>query len=351
MIPVVYFRSSSLNTFRMCPMQYFLEYTLGVRGPSNQKADKGTIVHKVLEICALAKKGIQNGQQTIVDDIVGEIEVDNYDAEYLGDIISKVYRYYSTGLPHHRWTDRDFKDCSTWVWKALRYHDGMFDPRSRNIVDVEPHFDFEIKKEWAEYEYKPYGLKGHLALKGTIDLITQVDDGIYEVVDWKTGRRLDWATGEEKTQDKLFDDIQLRLYHYALKHLYPDVHTFLMTIFFINDGGPYTVHFQDSDLEQTEAVLRDMFEKIRKTERPQIVRKIRPDQAWICKRLCHCGKTSYEDPLVEYRQGQYTKIGQPMSICEQVRHDIDQYGIDYTISNYTDKDHVIGKYKSPGALE
>ena len=52
-IIVTYFRSSSYNTHSMCEQQYFLEYVLGYRGPSGQKADKGTIVHKVLEILAV----------------------------------------------------------------------------------------------------------------------------------------------------------------------------------------------------------------------------------------------------------------------------------------------------------
>ena len=37
----------------MCEQQYFGEYVLGWRGPSGQKADKGTICHKVLEILAV----------------------------------------------------------------------------------------------------------------------------------------------------------------------------------------------------------------------------------------------------------------------------------------------------------
>ena len=57
-IIVTYFRSSSYNTHSMCEQQYFLEYVLGYRGPSGQKADKGTIVHKVLEILAVIKKEI-----------------------------------------------------------------------------------------------------------------------------------------------------------------------------------------------------------------------------------------------------------------------------------------------------
>ena len=39
-------------------------------------------------------------------------------------------------------------------------------------------------------------LKGQLAIKGTIDLVTKLNDDTIEVVDWKTGRRMDWTTGE-----------------------------------------------------------------------------------------------------------------------------------------------------------
>ena len=63
-IPIVYFRSSSFNCHRFCPQQYLVEYFLGWRGPSNKKADKGTIVHKVLEVAALAKKAAQDGKKT-----------------------------------------------------------------------------------------------------------------------------------------------------------------------------------------------------------------------------------------------------------------------------------------------
>jgi hypothetical protein len=39
---------------------------LGWRGPSNKKADKGTIVHKVLEILAVIKQGLQDNKKIIL---------------------------------------------------------------------------------------------------------------------------------------------------------------------------------------------------------------------------------------------------------------------------------------------
>ncbi len=352
MIPIVYFRSSSFNCDRFCPMQYYCEYGLGWKGKGNKKADKGTITHKILEICALCKKASQDGLSTIIDEDVGEILTDNYDPEYLGSVASRVYQVYTKRFNHHKWSDIDFRDCLSWAWKALKYRNGLFDPRYKDVVAAEPHFDFEIDKEWADYDYQEYGLKGKLALKGTIDLITDLGDNCYEIVDYKTGQRKDWATGKTKDQQKLFTDAQLRLYHYAVKHMYPHVHTFLITIYFINDGGPFTVHFQDADIPKTEEMIKERFNKIKNTKQPSIIRQMDPSQAWKCKKLCDAGMTSFEnthvEPLIEKRFGQFNKKGQPMSKCEQIRYMIKEKGIEWVTKNYMNPNHKIGSYGHGG---
>ena len=179
-------------------MQYFIEYVLGWRGPSGQKADKGTIVHKVLEVLAVIKKAQQDQIKMIDDDVAGTVDAYDYNID---NIIDQAYNHYSKASSHHKWTAKDLKDCKEWVYKAIEFNNGMFDPRNRTILCPEQHFDFEIKKPWAKYAYDTSDgkLEGYLALKGTIDLITQVNDSTIEVIDWKTGRRLDLATGQEKT--------------------------------------------------------------------------------------------------------------------------------------------------------
>ena len=350
-IPIVYFRSSSFNCHRMCPMQYYMEYGLGWRGSSGKKADKGTIVHKILELCALAKKALQEGEKVFNDHEIGEIETDNYDPEYLNEIIDRVYEYYTSRLPHHKWLPSDKKHCVKWVWKIFDDQDGFFDPKNRNVVEAEPHFDFEIDEDWARYEYTlddGTNLSGNLALKGTIDLITDVGDGVYEIIDWKTGRRLDWATGQEKTPAKLQKDPQLRMYHLAAKKLYPEVDTFLLTIHFMNDGGPFTVHFQDSDIPETLEMIRAKFEVIKDTDIPELRR------SWKCSKLCSAGKTTFEgtsvDPIIERRFGVPTSDGEYMTKCEQTKYAIEKKGIDWVTANMMSPDHAIGKYKAPGEV-
>ncbi|MAJ03272.1 MAG: hypothetical protein CMH03_00685, partial [Marinovum sp.] len=122
-----------------------------------------------------------------------------------------------------------------------------------NVVDPEPHFDIPIEEDWAKYEYEmPNGevIEGRLAIKGTIDLVTKIDDDTIEVIDWKTGRRLDWATGQEKDYKKLTTDAQLLLYNYAISKLYPDYKQAIMTIFFVKDGGPFSMCFDKEDQDK-----------------------------------------------------------------------------------------------------
>jgi PD-(D/E)XK nuclease superfamily len=345
---VTYFRSSSYNTHSLCEQQYFLEYVLGYRGPSGQKADKGTIVHKVLEILAVIKKAEQDGIKNIDDDVIGKLDISTYS---LNTIIEKVYKHYSEANPHHKWALKDYKDCHAWVYKAIEFNSGMFDPRNRHILCPEQHFDIEIKKPWSAYSYDTTEgkIEGNLAIKGTIDLITLVSDNTIEIVDWKTGRRLDWATGQEKTLEKLQNDPQLRIYHYAISHLYPHIDHIIFSIYFINDGGPFSICFDKSDLPKTEEMLRQKFEIVKNTRKPKL------HKSWMCTKLCHFGKTTFDNthitPQIEYRENQTCNMGSTMTKCEQVKHDIDLHGMNAVVEQYKNQNHSFGKYKAPGSTE
>lgn len=332
----------------MCPMDYFGQYVLGIRGTSNQKADKGTIVHKVLELLAVAKKAKQDGIDHIDDEIVGKIALKDI---RLTPLTQEVFNYYAKAFAHHVWDDKDLEDCREWIIKALQYNGGMFDPRKREIVQPELHFDITIDRPWAHYDYDLNGRRfnGQLALKGTIDLITKVDDSCYEVVDWKTGKRLNWATGEEKTLEKLYEDPQLRIYHYALSQVYPQIEQVLVTIFFINDGGAYTVCFTKDDLPKTEDMIRRKFELIKQTTIPRL------NKSWKCGKLCHFGKNTYEgtdkEALKEFRAGQTTPKGSIMTMCEQHLYELETHGLDKTTQKYMKPGFSPIDYKAPGSIE
>ena len=255
MLPITFFRSSLINNFNFCEHQCFLTYILGLYQKSNIKSECGTIVHKVLELLALAKKHLQTSpefhlkDETIDIDILinSEVllkptfltnaEVDKINSTRINKdvykwdchidynhvrfgkdlveyLIDKCYKYYSANSPN-KWEPIHFKQVTNFVWILLDYQNGKFDPRNQNVFSTETYFDLEIDEPWAKYHYPYRGkdLKGHLRLKGTIDLTLQLDDNTLEFVDYK-GLAIDtklptptgWTTmGEIQIGDTLFD--------------------------------------------------------------------------------------------------------------------------------------------------
>ena len=347
---VTYLRSSSYGCHEMCPMKFYIEYNLGWRGSTNIKAEKGTVVHKALEILAKIKLCQQNNELDFIDDVVGYVSVNEYD---LDNIIEKCADYYEKHS-ENTWnpTGLDKRHCKQWTYKALEYNGGEFDPRNAKIVQPEQAFDITIDKPWAEYEYTTVDgevLKGNFAIKGTIDQISEVDEDTHQILDWKTGKRLNWATGEEKTHAKLQKDPQLMMYFYAVKSLYPKIKYVDIVIYYINDGGPYRVCFSEDDMPEIEEMLKSKFYEIRDTKIPPL------KKSWKCTKFCHFGRNTFKGtsllPIVETRSGQVTPKGEYMTMCEQIRYVLSARGAEKTEKHCTKPGHKVDFYKAPGEVD
>lgn len=337
---VTYIRSSSYNNYKFCEMQYFLTYVLGHQSISGKKAQLGTIVHKVMEVLGSCKKILQDSdtkEMECEDDALGTIPFTKRrlnTKKFVNEILKLSYEYYTTGCSHH-YTNADYKFCDQATWGGLNYNEGQFDPRNRHVVAAEPHFDILIEEDWAKYEQiLPDGssITGNLAIKGTVDLVTEIADGVLEVVDWKTGRRLDWATGEEKTYQRLIEDPQLLLYYYAISKTFPEYKQAIMSIFYIKDGGPFSLCFDKSDETKFLGMLQERFEDIKANISPRPISQDRSH--WKCTKLCHFCKNDWEDTNT--------------SMCQYVGNYLEQHGMEETLKHCTKKDFDIGYYSAPG---
>jgi ATP-dependent helicase/DNAse subunit B len=338
---VTYIRSSSYNNYDYCQMQYFITYVLGHRSTSGKKAQLGTIVHKVMEVLSSCKKKLQGNEEKkslyIKDDAIGKVNFTPrslFTKKFVSKILDRSYEHY-TSTCTHKYTGADIKFCRTQTETGLTYNDGQFDPRKREIVDAEPQFDIAIDEPWAKFKYKmPSGeeVEGQLAIKGTIDLVTKVADDTIEVIDWKTGRRLNWATGEEKTYEKLLEDPQLLLYNYAISKLYPDYNEAIMTIFYIRDGGPFSMCFDESDRKKFLQMLKTRVKQIQRNNFPQPCSRNRSH--FKCTKLCHFYKNNWP--------------GTNISMCEHVEEHLKAFGEAETVEKCTREGFNVGYYEAPG---
>lgn len=317
MAKIQFMRSSLYNQWDYCQHSTALQYLFGFESKSGIKASYGTITHKALQVLADIKLAKQNGLKEIKDAELGTFPVDYDD---IPELVYKSFLYYSNVDTHLSFAKKDYNLCLKYTKTALEYKGGLVDPRNKTIVNTEQFFDFEIQKDWSQ------GLR----MKGTVDLITKLTDDIYEVIDYKTGRRLDWATGEEKTEEKLKHDPQLLIYYYALKHLYPDKN-FIFSLFFINDGGLFSVYFDDNSYHEAEEMIKRRYLEIDSTSEPKLLSN---DQShWKCQRLCHFSKEKYKDT--------------DMSICEFMKHSVRAIGLEKSIARYGNHNNI-GNYGSGG---
>jgi ATP-dependent helicase/DNAse subunit B len=309
---ITYLRSSSYTTWDFCQHKYFLDYTLGFHSPANKSAQKGSIVHKALELLAKLKLALQQGKEGFSD---SELESDFCVDKLTPDTaIEYAYKHYAN-KEEFEYEKKDFADCRKWMWEALLWKNGMFSPLKMDIVSPEQFFDFEIREPWAEFSYKLPGgekLEGYLSLKGTLDLVVQRKPNVYEIIDWKTGRRWDWNKEKSKEYEDFFNDPQLLMYHYAACRVYPKIDNIFVSIFWLQSGSPFSICLQRSDLGRTTDMLKKRFMAIKNTYKPQAI-----FPHYKCK-WCHFSKNSFEGPVDNYQE----------SICKQTRDEVHQLGID-----------------------
>jgi len=337
---VPYIRSSSYGQYEYCEMSYFFTYVLGYYQPSGKKAQLGTIVHKVMECLASCKKELQESNKKrlkIEDDAVGEIKftpTSLYSNKIVDDLLNRAYEYFSLKCIHD-YDKSDFKFCKDSVSTCINYNNGQFDPRNQTIIQPEAKFDIPIEESWAKFTFVDKdgnSQNGQLAIKGTIDLVTKMDDGVIEVIDYKTGQRKNWATGEVKTYDKLMVDAQLLLYNYAITKLFSDYNQAIMTIFFIRDGGPFSMCFEKEHQNLFLKKLERRFNEIQNNKNPKPISPTRSD--FRCQKLCHFYKTKWP--------------GTDKSMCRYVEDKILSEGYDKTVEDCKKPGFDMNFYSAPG---
>lgn len=141
-----------------------------------------------------------------------------------------------------------------------------------------------------------------------------------------TGQRLDWGATPPKLKemDDFYEDEQLMLYYYAATKIYKTTEI-ILTIFYIRNGGPFSIFFDESTIEKFEDRLKSKYRKIQRNKSPKLLDYRRKD--FRCARLCT-----------------YAKNG----MCEKVHNDIVKLGMDKAIAKHTREGFNIDHYEAPG---
>lgn len=267
---------SAIECFNECEWKYYLQYIAGIRTPSNRSAVLGNMIHKVLEILALQKLRKKH-----------TLNLRRNDYKYLTQI---SYNWFQRKNPDIIFKNGDLEFCLENIEKILK---SRYNPWKLKILAVEKYFEIKINKPGFDYLNKQ-DIKDFLKINGYIDLVVEVDKNTIEVIDYKTGNyRTDWITGKKKELEDFQNDLQLRMYAYAVHEMYPKYQNIMTTVNYINVGGPFSVPMGDEDRIKTLDSLRRSFRAIQLTKDPMRVidDSTRKSQHFKCNKMCYFGTT------------------------------------------------------------
>jgi CRISPR/Cas system-associated exonuclease Cas4 (RecB family) len=274
---ISYLRSSAESAYRQCPLRHFIDYTLSKKSPSSVVQNRGSAVHKALELLALRKLGEQNGTNSIVDDAFGPIDISEIEPEEM--IRRAIDHYYDD-----TWQPKDAQDARKWFYTALSndFYDGVYNPLTQNIVSVEESFDYTFEQPWAYYNYKvgDETIEGQFSIKGVSDLQVESDGDTLNVRDYKTGSMSDWASGKQKDYEYIQKDFQLLLYGFAMKRKFPQYKYINLSLIYLKFKKVLETFYDEEKDAYIEKKIQETFERIRRDMKP------RANRSFKCK-WCH----------------------------------------------------------------
>ena len=105
-----------------------------------------------------------------------------------------------------------------------------------------------------------------------------------------------------------------------------------MTIYYIRDGGPFSMCFDKPDQKKFLGMLENRFKQIKRNDFPQPISRNRTH--FKCTKLCHFHKNKWP--------------GTNISMCEHVEEHLKAFGEEDTVNRCTRDGHSIGYYEAPG---
>lgn len=205
------FSYSQLTTFESCPLKYKFKYLYNIPSPSNAAANFGTSVHETLN---QFYEGLKNGKEPKLND--------------LKELYEKNWRPQG--------------------YESRAHHNA----RKKQGLEILEEFYKSNEANWIipEMLERPFNLKiGDYSFGGRIDRIDKLEDGTYEVIDYKTG--------QSKKDQKLNKDLQLSIYALACRDVY-GIQAGKLSLYFLEDN---TKHSTTRDSEQLSKAEKDIEKK------------------------------------------------------------------------------------------
>lgn len=210
---------SQLDTFNTCPLKYNYRYLLKVPVAPSHAANFGTSVHEALnEFYIKLKKG----------------------EEVSFDIMQELYEKH---------------------WLPYGYESAEHeDARKKQGLKLLKEFFEANSSPWVKPAHleRPFNLKiGKYWFMGRIDRIDKLEDGTYEVIDYKTGSL--------KEKIDVRTNLQLSLYAMAARDVFK-INVSKLSLYYLDGNQKLSVNAEDLDLGSVQEKIEEMVNKMESSD-------------------------------------------------------------------------------------
>jgi len=214
---------SALDTYKTCPLKYKYQQIDKIKTPKNKEAIFGTVIHSALKFM--------------------------FKRDPLYPAFNEVINFFS-----EKWQEQK-KEKIEWSEEEqdVYYNDGLDllkkfyaknQPWNFNVVDLESRFETP--------------LENHI-LTGIIDRIDKPNEDTYEIIDYKTARRM-------PSQETLDRDLQMSIYHLGLIRRWPHLENrkIKLSLYFLKHGEKISTIRDEQSLQETKRSVLSIIKEIEK---------------------------------------------------------------------------------------
>lgn len=194
---------SQLDTFKTCPLKYNYRYLLKIPSPPSHAANFGSSVHNTLNEFY---KHLKSGKDVSLD------------------LLKELYEKY--------WIDLGYES---------KAHENTRKKRGWEVLEQ----FYELNGDpWVTPAYleRPFNLKmGEYVVSGRIDRIDRLEDGTYEIIDYKTGKL--------KKGVNLDKDLQLSIYALACRDVFK-IPVSKLSLYYLEDNEKVSTSRSNGQIEE-----------------------------------------------------------------------------------------------------
>lgn len=221
---------SALNDYKTCPLKFKYKNIDKIREPENVERVFGNLVHDAAEFMFSP-----NPLYPTLDEIINRFNK-SFDEKKSRNSEIKL--------------DDGLREQGIGIIKNFYKKNP---PWNYNVLDLESRFEVAIEDD---------SLNEPCVLTGVIDRFDKLDEDTYEIIDYKTGKKL-------PSQDDIDRDLQMSIYNLGLIKRWPHLKDkkIKLSFYYLKHGEKITTSREEKDLEETKNKIVNLIKDIKQKER------------------------------------------------------------------------------------